>query len=192
LKRKFFLLMLRGWRAVKSRFRRFVYVAQGYNLHRSVAIGRVSIAGAGNVVIGPQTTIEDYVIIKVLGGIDLPGLQVGKHCFIGAHTVINCCLSVRIHDNVMIAAGCQIVDTDHGYRSPGLISEQNTRSEEIIIGEGAWIAGNSTILRGVTIGPGSVVGAGSVVTKSIPEFEVWAGVPARFLCRRFATEATSA
>lgn len=146
--------------------------------------------GQGRVVVGPNTTIEDYVIVKSLAESDRPGLEIGKHCFIGSHTVINCCLSVRIHDNVMIAAGCQIVDTDHGFREKGLIFDQKTRSEEIVIGEGSWIAGNSTILRGVRIGSGSVVGAGSVVTKSVPDFQVWAGVPAKFLCNRFPVDSS--
>lgn len=38
---------------------------------------------------------------------------------------------------------------------------------------------NVTILKGVTIGEGAVVAAGAVVTKSIPPFEMWGGVPAR-------------
>ena len=44
---------------------------------------------------------------------------------------------------------------------------------------GAWIASYAIILPGVTIGKNSVVGAGSVVTKDIPDYEVWAGVPAK-------------
>lgn len=173
-------------RAVQSRLRRWLYLMQGYQINKMSALGKVSIVGTGRVVIGPQTTIEDYVMVKSLGGNDQAGLHVGKHCFIGSHTVINCCLSVRIHDNVMIAAGCQIIDTDHGFKEQRLIFEQKTRSEEIVIEEGAWIGGNSTILRGVRIGSGSVIGAGSVVTKSVPDFQVWAGVPAKFLCHRFA------
>lgn len=39
----------------------------------------------------------------------------------------------------------------------------------------------SIVLKGVTIGKNSVVGAGSVVTKSIPDNEVWAGNPAKFI-----------
>lgn len=183
--------ILRYLRAIQSRLRRWAYLLQGYHIDGLSALGRVSIVGSGRVVIGPKTTIEDYVVIKSLGSSDLSGLQIGQHCFIGSHTVINCCLSIRIHDNVMIAAGCQIVDTDHGLRERGLIFEQKSRSEEIVIEEGAWIAGNSTILRGVRIGSGSVVGAGSVVTKSVPDNQVWAGVPAKFLCHRFEQNSAS-
>ena len=43
----------------------------------------------------------------------------------------------------------------------------------------------SLILSGVTIGRGSIVAAGSVVTKSIPPYTIWGGVPARFIKNRF-------
>ena len=37
----------------------------------------------------------------------------------------------------------------------------------------------------VTIGDGVVIGAGAVVTKNIPPYEVWGGVPAKFICKRY-------
>ena len=43
---------------------------------------------------------------------------------------------------------------------------------------------SSVISKPVKIGKGAVVGAGSVVTKDIPDGEVWAGNPARFIRKR--------
>jgi acetyltransferase-like isoleucine patch superfamily enzyme len=40
------------------------------------------------------------------------------------------------------------------------------------------------VLKGVTIGNGAIVAAGAAVTKSIPEYEIWAGVPARKIGKR--------
>ena len=51
----------------------------------------------------------------------------------------------------------------------------------VTIGSNCWVGAGSILLPGITIGDNSVVGAGSVVSKSVPENEVWAGVPARFL-----------
>ena len=50
----------------------------------------------------------------------------------------------------------------------------------IVIHDNCFVGMRSTILPGVEIGPNSIVAAGSVVTRSIPEGEVW-GVPARFI-----------
>lgn len=61
------------------------------------------------------------------------------------------------------------------------IKEEHINSSPIIIKNGAWIGAHSIILKGVTIGERSVVGAGSVVTKSIPDDQLWAGNPARFI-----------
>jgi len=48
------------------------------------------------------------------------------------------------------------------------------------IGNGVAIGGGAIILPEVTIGKGSIIGAGSVVTKNVPELEVWLGNPAKY------------
>ena len=54
---------------------------------------------------------------------------------------------------------------------------------KIKIGKNCFIGCRSTILPNVTIGDNCIVGACSVVTKNIPSGEVWAGNPAKFICR---------
>ena len=56
------------------------------------------------------------------------------------------------------------------------------------IGADVWIGVNAIIRSGVTIGTGSVIGAGSVVLNDIPEYEIWAGNPARKIRDRFSEE----
>jgi acetyltransferase-like isoleucine patch superfamily enzyme len=52
---------------------------------------------------------------------------------------------------------------------------------EIVIGDGCWIGANVVITAGLTIGKYCVIAAGSVVTKSVPDFSIVAGNPARLL-----------
>lgn len=56
-----------------------------------------------------------------------------------------------------------------------------SQKAEVRIKEGAFIGVNTIITKPVIIGKCSVVGAGSVVTKDIPDYEVWAGNPAKFI-----------
>lgn len=49
----------------------------------------------------------------------------------------------------------------------------------VVIGDDCWVGGNVTIMPGVTIGKGCTIGAGSVVTRSIPDFSVAIGSPAK-------------
>lgn len=53
---------------------------------------------------------------------------------------------------------------------------------EIHIGNNVVIGSDSIILYGKTIGNNVIVAAGSVVTKNIPDNEVWGGDPARKIC----------
>ena len=50
------------------------------------------------------------------------------------------------------------------------------------------IGSNAIFTKPVTIGDGAVIGAGSVVNKDIPPYQVWAGVPVRFICNRYQDE----
>ncbi len=88
---------------------------------------------------------------------------------------------IRIGSNVKIGGGVKIYDTDfHALDAKDRKEENdNVKSSAIIIEDDVFIGAHSIILKGVTIGRKAIVGAGSVVSKSIPEGEVWAGNPAR-------------
>jgi len=53
---------------------------------------------------------------------------------------------------------------------------------KITIGNNCFIGKKTMIFPNVTISDNCVVGGGSIVTKSIPEGEVWAGIPAHYIC----------
>ena len=59
-----------------------------------------------------------------------------------------------------------------------------TERKPIVIGNDVWIGSRVIIMPGVHIGNGCIIGAGSVVTKSIPDYEIWAGNPAHFIRSR--------
>lgn len=53
---------------------------------------------------------------------------------------------------------------------------------KIIVGDNCFIGARSTILPGVTIGKNSIIAAGAVLTQSVPEGQLWGGVPANYIC----------
>lgn len=83
---------------------------------------------------------------------------------------------VHIAENCLIASGCTILSHDHCKR----VGEQCLLFDTYI-GKRCFIAVNSTILPGVTIGDEVIVGAGSVVTKNVPSNSIVAGNPARVI-----------
>ena len=91
--------------------------------------------------------------------------------------------SITIQDNVMFGMGVHIYVNNHKFTDKDIpiIDQGYTPSKDVLIKNGAWIGANCIILPGVTIGINSVVGAGSVVTKSIPDYSVAVGIPARVI-----------
>jgi acetyltransferase-like isoleucine patch superfamily enzyme len=115
-------------------------------------------------------------------------VRLGQGVFINFHSVfLDTCL-ITIGSRTLVGPNVYFYSATHpldpllrnGTQGPEL-------GKEIHVGEDCWIGGNVTILPGVTIGRGSVVGAGSVVTKSVPEFSVVAGNPAKVI-RKVETE----
>jgi acetyltransferase-like isoleucine patch superfamily enzyme len=91
---------------------------------------------------------------------------------------------IVIKDDVLIGGGCQVLDNDFhslSYQDRILNGDNKVNSASIIIHKGAFIGASSIILKGVSVGERSVVAAGSVVTKSIPNDEIWGGNPAKFI-----------
>lgn len=111
-------------------------------------------------------------------------IQIGNNVGL-SHVNITSYESVIIEDNVRIGSGVKIWDTDfHSLDYEDRINEdRRIKSKPIRVCEGAFIGACSIILKGVTIGRHSIIGAGSVVTKDVPDGEIWAGNPAQFIRR---------
>lgn len=102
-------------------------------------------------------------------------LAIGNKSYINDGSRISAQNSIEIGQNCAISFGVTIIDDDgHGI---GLAPY----SAPIIIEDRVWIGCNVTILKGVTIGKGSIVAAGAVVTKSCPPHSLLAGVPAKII-----------
>lgn len=100
-------------------------------------------------------------------------LEAGDQCGIANGAIIYNQARIRLGRRVVISQGAHLCTGTHDYEDPGFA----LRAEPIVVGDQAWIAAESFIHPGVTIGEGAVIGARSVVTKDIPPWMVCAGNP---------------
>tara|TARA_R110002167_G_scaffold10108_3_gene46568 strand:- start:9656 stop:10132 length:477 start_codon:yes stop_codon:yes gene_type:complete len=110
-------------------------------------------------------------------------VQIGNNTGLSNATFV-CRDSIVIGNYVKIGGGVKIYDSDahslnHLQRMDS--SKDVSIMKKVILKNHCFIGAYSIILKGVTIGERSIVGAGSVVTKSIPDDEIWGGNPAKFI-----------
>jgi len=140
--------------------------------------------------IGENTTIWQFCVI-------FKEAVIGANCNICSHCLIE--NRVVIGDNVTVKSGVQLwngIQLENGvfvgpnvsFTNDTFPRSKNTQWNELntIIGKGASIGANSTILCGIELGAYCMIGAGSVVTKPIPSFTLWYGNPA--VHRGYVTE----
>jgi UDP-2-acetamido-3-amino-2,3-dideoxy-glucuronate N-acetyltransferase len=150
--------------------------------------------------IGAGTSVWDNVHIRF-------GTRIGEECIVGEKTYIAydvrignrvkinafvyICAAVAIEDGVMISAGTVFTNdrfprattTDLKRLRP---SEPDEHTLPTLVREGATIGAQCTIGNDLSIGRFAMVGMASVVTKSVPDFHLVIGQPARtfgYLCR---------
>lgn len=119
-------------------------------------------------------------------------IEIGNFSFISGAAII-ASESIIIGSHVFIAGGVTIVDSDFHPLDAALrlrdtiaistVGNKDMRpsfqSAPVIIEDEVWIGFNATILKGVTIGKGSVIQPGTVVYKDVPPFSNVAGNPAQ-------------
>ena len=146
-----------------------------------------------DVTIGDGTSVWDNVHIRF-------GAHIGEQCIVGEKTyiaygvvighrvkinaMVYICNAVTIEDGVMISAGT-IFTNDRFPRAtlPNLKELRSSDPDEhtlpTLVKAGSTIGAGCTIGNDLTIGRWAMVGMGSVVTKSVPDFHLVLGNPAR-------------
>lgn len=121
----------------------------------------------------------------------MPNCTIGDRCNIGQNVVISpeviLGANVKIQNNVSIYTG--VICEDDVFLGPSMVftnvinprSAVNRRSEysKTIVRKGASIGANATIVCGHDIGKYAFIGAGAVVTKTVPDYALVVGNPAR-------------
>jgi len=132
----------------------------------------------GRIVIGSRFCVWSH-----LGRVELyagPGatLAIGNDVFVNHGTVLSASCGITLGDRVNVAPRCTLLDNDfHGTDT----RDAAPRMAPIVLEDDVWLGTGVIVLRGVTIGRGSVVAAGAVVTRDVPPGVLAGGVPARVL-----------
>jgi acetyltransferase-like isoleucine patch superfamily enzyme len=107
--------------------------------------------------------------------------RIGNHVWIGPQAYFDA-RDLVLEDYVGWGPGAKVLGSTHtGQPSDVPIIKTSLIIKPVVVGYGADIGMNASILPGVRIGQQSIVGAGAVVTQDVPDYAVVAGVPARVL-----------
>ncbi len=181
----------RGWRdarrlmAVWKQFRSQALVEAGVKLSTGARL--VNQNRPDRVVIRAECIIRGVLRNEKGGCIDI-----GQGAYVGDGVVISAASEISIGAYTLIAHGVQLFDNDTHPLAPderlrhygmilGLEADQDIviGKAPVRIGRNCWIGMNAMVLKGVTIGDGSVIAAGSLVLHDIPAGVLAAGSPAR-------------
>ena len=146
-----------------------ISLGKNVNLTKGSCIKFKGLANIGNnsllTAIGGQIIFGDNYSggQDVIYNCDLGGkLEFGNDCLVGPRSIFR--------------------TSNHNFTSrTKLVREQGHTSKNINVGNDVWIGANVIVLPGITVGNHVVIGAGSVVTKSIPDFAIAVGNPARVI-----------
>ncbi|MBQ0783554.1 MAG: N-acetyltransferase [Amphritea sp.] len=148
-----------------------------YQVHESAIVDEGAQIGAGSRI---------WHFVHICGGAKIgSGCSFGQNVFIGNKVVIgdDCKVqnNVSVYDNVVLEDGvfCGPSMVFTNVYNPRSLIERKNEYRDTLVKKGATLGANCTIVCGVTIGAFSFVGAGAVVNKSVPDYALMVGVPAK-------------
>lgn len=124
-------------------------------------------------------------------------IELGNNIVIGEGALlVSSIATIKIHDYVVFGPNVTIYTGDHQSNILGkhiIEIKENDKTgieldKDVIIESGCWIGTRAIILKGVTIGKGSIIGAGAIVTKDVPPYSIYVGTPELKVFKRFTKE----
>jgi len=154
---------------------------EGVQIHEPVVIVRPE-----SVSLADGVRIDASVKIEGARGISVGcGVHIASFCHVGISGG-----SVVIGNYANLSSGSKVISavtrpaTSRSMSAAAPHDWQDVDYRHTTIGAYACLFTNAVVLPGVTIGLGAVIAAGSVVTRDVPDWEIWAGVPARRMGER--------
>ncbi|APO67485.1 O-acetyltransferase LpxA-like protein [Rhizobium gallicum] len=136
--------------------------------------------------IGSHVRIDAFCVISAANGY----VELGSHIHIASSTVVMGGAGVVLSDFSGLSHGVRIYSVSDDYSGRSLTNPtvpehlRIPKKGRVVVGRHAIIGSGSVVLPGCDIGEGSAVGALSVVHKPVPEWEIFAGSPARRIAAR--------
>jgi acetyltransferase-like isoleucine patch superfamily enzyme len=163
-----------------------------FNDFKTTGTPHITVSQSGSLALGKGFKMNNGIRGNPIGNFDRCTLYVGNFATLSignnvgiSQTALICHKEITIGSDVKIGGGTKIFDTDFHSLDPHIRKSKNDTREKasapVLIKDGVFIGANCLILKGVIVGYNSVVGAGSVVSKSIPDNQIWAGNPAKFI-----------
>lgn len=99
-------------------------------------------------------------------------------------------MGVVIHPKTQIGSGCRIYQHVTIGRTDIWNEMPSNDFKGVVVGDGVIICAGAVIITQsyLSIGTGTIIGANSVLTQSTGEYEVWSGIPAKFIKQRFSKQ----
>lgn len=164
------------------------FLLERKNKKKSLKIGYM--AKVTNSAFGINNTICDNVLLSnvVLGDFSYVGekavirnSKIGKFCSVAPNAIIG----TGIHPTHMVSTYPIFYSTKKQGQITFVEKDYIEETREIIVGNDVWIGTNAIIHDGITIGDGAIIASGAIVTKNIPPYAIYGGVPAKLIKYRF-------
>lgn len=183
------IALLRHPSLVRELEHRFVHLSQVDVIRQGSRDCRVSDAvilrnfDAARLKLQERVTISEGVVLSF--GDQQTGfgrIEIGSDTWIGQYNNFRAGGSeIRIGQHCLISQFCTLVASGHGIARGAPIQSQSPPGDRlgVTLGDDVWLGAGVAIMPGVKVGNGAVIGAGSVVTKHVPDNEIWTGIPAK-------------
>jgi len=135
--------------------------------------------------IGDNTIISRNVVLSCKGA----DISIGAGCTLGINSIVHALQGspVQISDDVLCGAFCYFIGSgpyvtdslETPFKKQGM-----TPHGGIVISNNVWLGSNVQVLDGVEIETGSIIGSSAVVNRSVPEYSIFAGIPAKLIKKR--------
>jgi maltose O-acetyltransferase len=190
-----FAYSLKAFLALRRRWRLWYFSKIDGLTHREIRVGRnarfhvpVRSNGRGRIVIGDDN-VFGFPLSHRLGNGEIllqartseAEILIGRNNIINNNSAIYCIQRVVIGDDCLVGDSVTIYDSDFHNLQPEARKAPQLLSSPVVIGNNVWIGSRAMILKGVTIGDGSVIGAMSIVTRPVPPRRVAVGNPAKII-----------